>query len=598
MFLGPVFPVELYTATRRFRYFVIRGLYALALLLALLLVYNPFDPYRGAMSIQEAARLASNFFLYFAWIQLLLVLAVGPALAAGTVAQERERRTIEYLFATDLSNAEVVLPKQAARLLYLLSLMLVGLPVLGIFRLLGGISADLLLAVFVITISTMELITVVGVAISVWSKRARDAVIKAYLVFGAVLLIPLWTARWIVGGPLHFLLAINPIWMLWNLTQAGGPAGMSIDWREVGWMVAAHVLISLCSEAIAVLCVRFVHLRAGGRPVREAGLLPRIRRPIGDRPMVWKEMFARHARLRLGVAGKLAGVILIVAYAGTLIYALVQASQRSAGMFGPSRPVEAYFFHSFLILLTMACVTLLMIGTRAAGSVTGEKERDCWLTLISTPLTPREIVHGKIWGAIYACRWLIVAVAAGWAVAALLDPSYILALPFTFAAFAAAAFFASALGVRYSFWCSSTLRAMGATLATLLFVGGLYLMCCLPMAFAAGPGDEELAILALAPCVPALLFLPSIIYFGPPGNDTPVAITSYGIGVVGYFIAAFLVSGSAVESFDRLCGRTIGRRRNWDPPQDFGIDHPPADNPRNETTDAPSFQPRQDEGES
>ena len=42
------------------------------------------------------------FFLSFSWLQILLILLVGPAMAVGTIATERERRTIEYLFVTDL----------------------------------------------------------------------------------------------------------------------------------------------------------------------------------------------------------------------------------------------------------------------------------------------------------------------------------------------------------------------------------------------------------------------------------------------------------------------------------------------------------------
>ena len=54
-----------------------------------------------------------------------------PAVAAGGIASERQRRTIEYLFATDLSNGEIVLDKLCARLLTVGKLLLATLPVLA-----------------------------------------------------------------------------------------------------------------------------------------------------------------------------------------------------------------------------------------------------------------------------------------------------------------------------------------------------------------------------------------------------------------------------------------------------------------------------------
>jgi ABC-type transport system involved in multi-copper enzyme maturation permease subunit len=156
MLLGPVFSAELVTTARRARYFFVRVIYATILLVILWGTYESVT-YRasGVLSIRQSAELAQLFFGWFAFLQLAAVLLLGPALAAGTIATERERRTIEYLFVTHLSNREIVLDKLAARLLLIGYLTLVGMPVVWIFRLLGGISAGLLLLSFLVTASTM-----------------------------------------------------------------------------------------------------------------------------------------------------------------------------------------------------------------------------------------------------------------------------------------------------------------------------------------------------------------------------------------------------------------------------------------------------------
>src|SRR5690606_17852786 len=102
MFLGPVFKSEMITTARRTRYFLVRVMFGLLLLVCLWGSYagtNYDNPSR--LTIQQSANLAGAFFQTFAWSTLIVALLATPAMVAGAVATERERRTIEYLFATD-----------------------------------------------------------------------------------------------------------------------------------------------------------------------------------------------------------------------------------------------------------------------------------------------------------------------------------------------------------------------------------------------------------------------------------------------------------------------------------------------------------------
>ena len=189
MLLGPIFSFEMLTASRRVRYFVVRGLYGMVLAAALCLVWMSvfhgprFYSTQNSNTIALSARFMANFFVTFSIMQLLAAVGLGPAIAAGTIASERERRTIEYLFAADLGNAEIVLSKLAARFLQIMIILLAGLPILAVAMLQGGIAPEALLAVYVVTFSTVITVASLSIAVSVWSARARDAVIRAYLVF-------------------------------------------------------------------------------------------------------------------------------------------------------------------------------------------------------------------------------------------------------------------------------------------------------------------------------------------------------------------------------------------------------------------------------
>lgn len=156
-----------------------------------------------------------------------------------------------------------------------------------------------------------------------------------------------------------------------------------------------------------------------------------------------------------------------------------------------------------------------------------------------------------------------------WGLGVLLDPKFLLAVPFLLGMFLLLAFYAAALGVRFSLRCRSSLRAMAATLATALFVGGMYLFCCLPVLFMGGGRNKDGAILMLAPCVPFLLSLPGGVYLSRESyfrnDEGGFMLIAYVFGTIGYSVAIFTLAASAIGSFDALSGRT-GRNR-WASPR-------------------------------
>src|SRR5579885_2629088 len=101
---GPVLFYDLVRIARRNRYYLIRVLYALFLLAMLCWVYLTFAAnadFATALRPDEAARFANSFFYMFMAIQFLVVTVVTPAYVAGAVAEEKERKTLEFLLATD-----------------------------------------------------------------------------------------------------------------------------------------------------------------------------------------------------------------------------------------------------------------------------------------------------------------------------------------------------------------------------------------------------------------------------------------------------------------------------------------------------------------
>ena len=115
MFLGPVFNAELTLTSRRARYYVIRFLYGLIILFQVYLTYQAstwrFGNGARDLNINEMSEFASTMWRTFAVVQSVVVLLLTPALVGGTIADERQRKTLHYLLTSQLSGVEIVLSK-------------------------------------------------------------------------------------------------------------------------------------------------------------------------------------------------------------------------------------------------------------------------------------------------------------------------------------------------------------------------------------------------------------------------------------------------------------------------------------------------------
>jgi ABC-type transport system involved in multi-copper enzyme maturation permease subunit len=561
---GPLFALEMVTSARRTRYFIVRVLYAAVLFFALFCTYLTYSENHYLSDRALIAAFAWSFFSIFSWLQLLAVAALGPAMAAGTIAQERERRTIEYLFASTLSNAEIVLGKLLARLMHVGYLVLAGMPILFIAMLMGGIAPEAIVLLTIVTLSTALTVSIISITVSVWSARAREAVMRAYLVIIVlVVLPPIMLAMRGTGFYSvifdsvneQFLLA-NPFYILGHMLVTASSANTAIAWDAMLALLRNQAVVCVLGITASTLAVRRVHLRASGSvPKKQRRRFHLFRPEMGDRPMLWKEIVAEPAASRLGAVGRIAVILILLGILAPTAWVFFT----SITQLSPRSDYADYLRYSTIMGAAVGCGGLLLIAARAAGSITSEKERDCWVPLISTPLEAREIIWGKITGNIWAARGILIVLAIIWGLGAILDPGFVIAIVFLMGTLLILAVYASGLGVLYSLRCRTSMRAMAATLATGLFAGGLYLFCCMPLMIGSRMGDE--GIIILSGCIPFLLGFPggiyveSISYRNMSGPESTV-IFAYVLGIIGYSIAAAVLISASIGNFDRLSGRT------------------------------------------
>jgi ABC-type transport system involved in multi-copper enzyme maturation permease subunit len=526
---GPVLFYEGLRASRRGRFFLLRWLYAIGLLLLLLWVHSiwrleqqysraPEQPYK------QQAKLAQEFFFAFAVVQFTAVVLLTPAYVAGGIAEEKEKRTLEFLLATDLRGREIVFGKLLARLGNLGLFVITGLPVLSLMQFFGGIDPGLLLAVFAATALTACSLAALGVLMSVQRRRARDAIILTYLVAAGYAAIasltlavpPLWAAYHLElarqGKPnatadvpyyneiettVEWFNAGNPFYAVGKVASSFGRG------RTVGPVLGEalehyaifHSVVTAAFVGLALVRLRPVALAQAGAPAnrkkRRFALRVRRRRPpVGTRPMVWKEVRIEGG-LRFGWFGRV--LIALIVGISFVPFVIMVYEIFFDPTFGPRKFVDGWSqlregTRVWVAVVNTIVSTLMLLGVavRAAGSVGGERDRDTLTSLMTSTLTTGEIVWAKLVGSLMSVRLLLVWLSVVWAIGLVTGGVNLLCVPLQCIAWLFPAMFVGSLGLYFSAACKTTLRAITWTVfGALIALGGHWVCvgmgCYLPL---------------------------------------------------------------------------------------------------------------------
>lgn len=509
---GPVLLYDMIRTARLARYSIIRMVYG-AFLFCILL-YMALLPYisrefgnnREMLRPRDIAVLTEGFFLTFMFVQLVLVILLTPAYVAGAIADEKDKKTIDYLLATDLDNREIVLSKLVSRLLNITLLLLTGLPILSILQLLGGIDTELMISGFAILGLTMLGLASLGILLSTLFKKPRDAISLTYLLlvaYSAVgifvyilsnmrlrwMLTPIWfganpptlidAAGWINAG--------NPLMVVVDVFQAiSGAGGRRLAAELPGILTRyawAHLTMSTICIVWSVLRVRAIALKqSSAGTTATVGLWARFRPAPGMFPMLWKEVIVE-SRVKFNWLVWLAYFVLFALTIGTAIwiigYFFMYWEQHGAQWRDLNEAMNIWFR---VCGTGVGCLSLLMLAVRGATTITSERERDTFDALITSPLSAEGILFAKVVGNLVSLKpawiWfgimLLLALVTGG-----LHP---VAVPIILTAWFGYAIVCTMIGMVFSVFCQSSIwSSLFSVLTTLILGGGHWIItsCCI-----------------------------------------------------------------------------------------------------------------------
>lgn len=532
--LGPVFAFEAIGLARRPWLYLARAAFVATLLIGLALTWASAPAANSPRNARRLAQVGRAFTANTLATGLALTLIVAPAATAGALASDRARGTLQQLFVTDLSNAEIVLGRLAARLLPSLGLVAATLPVALLATLLGGVDPAQLAGAFAILASCALLGSSLALTLSLLGGKLQDVLSLTYALLVAAFVLP----------PLLGLVTTLPPWL--NVTQpfslALGPFLDSGPAQPIEF--AAFILATLFASALLVL-LSVARLRPDPRPAPAAsassppGPYRRDHDPLLDsNPVLWREL----RRRRPSPSTRITTLGYLVSSLAFATWASVDSYRKGFATTGADIVVIA--------LGLQVALGLLLLAVSASTSLAEERAHGSLDILLTTPLSTRSILLAKWLGAfrpvpLLALLACLPALAHAWA------GDHLLALPLIFGLVLAYGAAITSLGLDLATRFARLPLAVGLTTAAYLLVTVGWMAMIIAVA-----DDETGAALAIASP-----------FYGPiyPLIDLgPLDLTRASIVLAWatlYALAAALLLEVTLATFDRRLGRIPDRPR-------------------------------------
>ncbi len=370
---NPVLQRELVVNLRTNRAFLLLAVYQLLLAAVVLMAWPGDERLDLSTNPQSAQKLVNLFFLG----QYVIASLMAPSFAAGAITGEKERKTYEMLLASPLRPGAIVLGKMVASLTHLGMLILASLPIIVLCLPLGGISVYEVLAAYLGLIVSVILFGAIGVFSSSYFSRTSSSLVVSYLVILPLVILAVMFWQSLSGdGELRLkvaLLVIPAFVLSAVILMCAAAAGRMLYPPDVG--SEGKEVIDLEKEAEEAVGLVIQPDQFPDRlfaPPKKQELMPDGANPVYDKE-IHSEIFSQGTlMLRLVIQ---ISMLLAIPLMGVFLFWQIE---------------RAAWFCVYVIVFNMLVGPVFL-----AGSMTSERERQTLDLLLTTTLTPWQILWGK-----------------------------------------------------------------------------------------------------------------------------------------------------------------------------------------------------------
>ena len=555
--LGAVFEREVQAVPRARGLFVARAVYCGALLGIVATCWLVVTGTQTVTTAGDTARFGATLLRILAPLQLSLAMLAAAMTSTVAVTSEKDRRTLELLLISRLSDGQLVLGKLAGSLLRVMLLLLAAVPVFVIASLFGGVTMPQLARLFVVTAAAALAAASVATCIAFW----KDTTFQALAITTFALVAWVAIGEVVVGrfGPVVGAQVSPARAVFAALAPAGGATLLPFLAVSAALIVAANIVA--VSRVRAWNTTQEVRRRpeSAGDAARAVSA-KRPSRVVWDNPVLWREICTR-------AHGK---AMLLVRLAWLLLFAAAVA-----GIVAESRRPRPDGLAVAVAVVPMALASLLAVAAMAVTSITTERDRGALDVLLVTDLEPSEFVWGKLLGVLVAAREIVLlplVLCGALAVARIttVENAIYMAL-----GLAVLVFFAAVLGLHAGLSHASSRRAIAVALGTVAFLvvgvatamrimvafGSSFELQLAPfLAVIVGGAVGLYAALSARNPSPAIgwasALLPALTFVAITGFLQGNALQVFLVAAAAYGFATLAMLVPAIGAFDLLTGRT------------------------------------------
>jgi len=422
LLIGPVFNREILTTPRSLRLYLTRAGYVAALFGLVFTAWLILFGSKQQSGLGDLARFGSAIFAVLAPLQMAVAVAFSALITAAAVAQEKDRRTLDLLLMTNLSNTELVLGKLLASLLSIVVPAVAAIGLLMLITLLGGVSYSQVFRVVAVTFAAAAVAGSLGSMIALWREKT----------FQSLALTTLLLVLWLIGGEViaageldspwaglrldHWAVAFSPLRAIFAAIrplESTAQAGGTLAWWQAPvnlfliFATSATVLINLWAIArvrvwnpMQEIQQRLLEPKLSGTSAELHDVTTIASRRVWDNPILWREICTWAYGKKI-VLVRFAYLVIFAICAAAMIAELsdssVAFSRSAAGISVVAQP-----------LVPLMVLGLILVNALAVTSLTNERDLRALDLLLVTDLSPKEIIFGKLGGVFYNSKEIIL----------------------------------------------------------------------------------------------------------------------------------------------------------------------------------------------
>jgi ABC-type transport system involved in multi-copper enzyme maturation permease subunit len=465
---GPLFRRQVLIAPRPLKHFLVRAGYVFVLFVLMYTAGQATFGWKTLRDVGDSARFGKFLFDLFSLVQLTLVLAASLLFSSGSVAQEKDRRTLVLLLMTDMSSVELVLGKLFASLLPVFVLIGVSLPVFSLIHTLGGTSFNQILWIEALCVTTALAAGTWGVLVAFWREKTFQTLCISVL--GTVLLIGFFEILAAAAPALAPLAALDPFRaMLGVLDPLVAQPDIAVPtvhaWLPVLMQLGlAAILAGITINRVRVWNPSQAAFEQAAAQIEEeqkeaANSIVRMKhRKVWTAPILWREICTR-AYGRKIVLIKAAYFI----FAAFIVLFLWNSPPDAGLILGLiSRPGFAF--------IAVSLLALILVNAQAVTALTSERDGQTLELVMVTEVPALEFVLGKLGGILFNMKEVLIVPVAFIAVAVSQRALSFEDAIYVVVGFGALAIFSAMLGVHHGLTYEASRQAIAHSLGTMFFL--------------------------------------------------------------------------------------------------------------------------------